>query len=315
MMRRRIVSVAGTLLLGIGLILTLSRAPAAGAGDPTETIEAGGVARTYMLHVPAGRDPSKSVPLVLAFHGGGGRGRAMVALTGLDAPADRDGFIVVYPDGINRQWNDGRRTAHSTADDVGFIARLIAALAHRFPIDRQRIYATGISNGALFSERLACDLAAEIAAIAPVAGNMPADIAPACAPARPVSVIQISGTADPLVPYGGGQIARPFGLGEGGAVLSVADTIAFWARRDGCGSSPVESTPAAIAPPDGTRVVRAAYEQCARGTSVVLYTIEGGGHTWPGGPQYLPVGLIGRASRQLNASDAIAEFFRLHPIR
>jgi polyhydroxybutyrate depolymerase len=113
-MMRTIVGVAGALLLGIGLILTPSRAPAAGAGDPTETIEAGGGARTYVLHVPAGRDPSKPVPLVLAFHGGGGRGRGMAALTGLDAPADRDGFIVVYPDGINRRWNDGRRPVHST---------------------------------------------------------------------------------------------------------------------------------------------------------------------------------------------------------
>ncbi|HEV2440831.1 MAG TPA: PHB depolymerase family esterase [bacterium] len=304
----------GLCVLGLAFGVCLWGLPAAGAGDPTETLGAGGVARTYVLHVPPGGDPPAARALVLAFHGGGGRGRGMVALTGLDALADRDGFIAVYPDGINRQWNDGRRTVRWAVDDVGFVAALIAALSHRFHIDRGRVYATGISNGGLFAERLACDLAPDIAAIAPVAGNMPADIAPACAPARPVSLIQISGTQDPLVPYGGGQIARPFGLGEGGVVWSVADTVAFWARRDGCDGAPVRTTPAPIAPPDGTRVVRTAYERCARGTSVALYTIEGGGHTWPGGPQYLPVGLIGPASRQLNASEVIVEFFRLHPM-
>jgi polyhydroxybutyrate depolymerase len=165
----------------------------------------------------------------------------------------------------------------------------------------------------MFTQRLACELSDRIAAIAPVAGTMPADIAPLCRPMRAVSVLQISGSADPIVPFAGGAIAGAGGRGEGGDVLSVARTAELWAGLDGCAAaSPGVALPP-IAPPDGTAVMRKIYAPCRQGRTVTLLTIEGGGHTWPGGPQYLPAIFIGRASDQLDASRAIVEFFLGQP--
>ena len=306
----------GALIAGLTVMLCLAlwRPNATAAGDPVESIVAGGVVRTYLLHLPTG-GVTPRMPLVLAFHGGGGTGAGMRGLTGFDARADRLRVIVAYPDGVRRRWNDGRRTIPSPVDDVGFVAQLIDTLSGRYGVDPARVYATGISNGGLFSERLACDLAPRIAAIAPVAANMPADIVPACAPARPVSVLQINGTADPLVPYSGGEIARPLGFGPGGTVLSTAESVAFWVRRDACSGRP---EPTAVPPrtvPDGTRVTRFVYSGCAGGAAVALYAVDGGGHTWPNGPKFLPVARVGPVSRQLDASSTILDFFLRHPAR
>ena len=298
----------------LGLCLALWRSNATAAGDPVESIAAGGLVRTYLLHLPAG-GVIPHVPLVLAFHGAGGTGAGMRRLTGFAARADRAGIIVAYPDGVRRRWNDGRRSIPAPVDDVAFVRQLIDTLSRRYGVDPARVYATGISNGGLLSERLGCDLALRIAAIAPVAANMPADIAPACRPARPVSVIQINGTADPLVPYGGGEIARPLGLGPGGTVLSTTESVALWVRRDACPGRP---EPVAVPPramPDGTKVTRLVYSGCAAGAAVALYTVDGGGHTWPNGPQFLPVARVGPVSRQLDASSTILAFFLGHPAR
>lgn len=304
------------LIAGLTLMLCLAlwRANATAEGDSVESIVADGLTRTFLLHLPAG-GVTPRMPLVLALHGAGGTGAGMRGLTGFDARADRLRVIVAYPDGVRRRWNDGRRTISSPVDDVAFVAQLIDTLSGRYGVDPARVYATGISNGGLFAERLACDLAPRIAAIAPVAANMPADIVPACTPARPVSVLQINGTADPLVPYSGGEIARPLGLGPGGMVLSTAESVAFWVRRDECPGRP---EPIAVPPravPDGTRVTRLVYSGCAGGAAVALYTVDGGGHTWPNGRQFLPVARVGPVSRQLDASSIILDFFLRHPAR
>lgn len=273
-----------------------------------------GATRTYSIHLPAGRPPSRPVPLVLAFHGGGGAGRSMAGLTGFDRLSDRDGFIVAYPDGLHRHWNDGRATIVEKSDDVGFVAALIAQLERRYAVDRRRIFAAGISNGGMFAARLACEMADRIAAVAIVAANMPADLAPRCAPARAISVLQINGTADPLMPFGGGTVGLVFGAGLGGRVLSVADTLALWARLDHCGQAAPPATLPPLAPSDRTTVRRIAHESCAEQSELVLYEIDGGGHAWPGGPQYFPRAVVGRASRQLDASATILRFFANHPM-
>lgn len=279
------------------------------AADTTEQLQAAGQARSYALHVPDGAPPPGGFPLVLAFHGGGMQGAGMRRLTGLDAVADARRFIVAYPDGIDKHWNDGRGTIKNPQDDVGFVATLIDDVAAHQIVDRKRVFATGISNGALFAERLGCDLAGRIAAIAPVAGTLPADIAPACKPAQPVAVLQIDGTADPIMPFGGGPVADFGGRGEGGQVLSVARTVDFWARQDGCGMPDAPQPLAPRAPLDRTRILRTAYARC----NVQLLTVEGGGHAWPGGAQYAPRLVIGAASRQIDASQAIADFFLAVP--
>jgi polyhydroxybutyrate depolymerase len=281
------------------------------SGDQQGRILIGNVERTYLIHVPPYSPPQTGFPVVLGFHGAGGQARSFVWLTKLDAWADARGFIVVYPNGLGKRWNDGRATIKRKSDDIGFIAALLDEIEQRYSVNRARIYATGISNGAMFTQRLACELSDRIAAIAPVAGAMPADIAPLCRPMRAVSVLQISGSADPIVPFAGGAIAG--GRGGGGEVLSAPRTAELWASLDGCAAaSPGVALPP-IAPPDGTAVMRKIYAPCRQGRTVTLLTIEGGGHTWPGGPQYLPAIFIGRASDQLDASRAIVEFFLGQP--
>lgn len=287
----------------------ISAASAAGADEPVR-IDAGGMARSYLLHLPSPL-PAGPVPLVLAFHGGGGRGQGMARLSALDPL----GFIVAYPDGYERHWNDGRRTIKHKVDDVGFVRAILDQVEARYAVDPARIFATGMSNGAIFTERLACELADRFAAVAPVAGTMPADIAPACRPARPVAVLQIAGTADPIMPYDGGKVADFGGRGEGGVVLPAAATAIAWAERNHCAGVAVPEALPPIAPPDGTTVTRTRWTSCAGDTAVTLLMILGGGHTWPGGAQYLPPLIIGRASRQLDASAAIVEFFLSQPHR
>jgi polyhydroxybutyrate depolymerase len=284
-------------------------APAAQPADAKATIDVGGVARTYVVHVPP-QSPAHP-PLVLAFHGHGGDGEGQRRLSNLDAFADRDGFIVVYPDGIDREWNDGRPESNNHADDLAFVDALVARFERENGVDPRRVFATGMSNGAVFTMFLACNRSERIAAIAPVAGGMPVADAPSCKPRRPMSVLQINGDADPVMPYAGGEIV--IAGARRGRVLSAQATAAFWAQAAGCRSSGTTAL-APVNPADGTHVAQTAYAGCADGIGVVFYTIQRGGHTWPGGPQYLPRFLIGTASDQLDASARIAAFFTAHPL-
>lgn len=276
-------------------------------------VNVAGKVRTYAVHVPRHAVPAGGFPLVLAFHGGGMQGKAMRRLTQLDRTADARGFIVVYPDGVDTHWNDGRSTIRNPQDDVAFVAALIERLRQSHPIDPARIYATGISNGALFAERLGCDMADRIAAIAPVAGTMPAELEAGCRPVRPVAALHINGTADPIMPFDGGAVADFGGRGEGGQVLSAARTADFWARANGCRDAAVTQALPVAAPFDRTRVRRKDYAGCPAAGVVTQLTVVGGGHTWPGGPQYARPLIVGLASRQVDASALIADFFLSRP--
>jgi polyhydroxybutyrate depolymerase len=241
----------------------------------------------------------------------------MVRLTRgrFDALADRHHFIIVYPNGVDRSWNDGRTVPISTAhrekiDDVGFIRALVTSLAVSYPIDLHRVFVTGISNGGMMSLRLGCDLPDLIRGIAPVAASLPADIESSCTRAAGVSLAMISGTEDPLVPYGGGEV-RAFGR-DRGKVIPVEKTLSLWARMDGCDAQDV-ATPLRDATDDGTRVTRVDRGGCGSGARVVLFRVDGGGHTWPGGMTYLPDSLVGRTSRDFDACDAIWSFFAALP--
>ena len=285
------------------------------------SIDVGGLERTYQLHTPSSYDPPQSLPLVILLHGGGGTGQGMEKLTlgGFNRLADREGFIVAYPDGIEKHWNDGRGLeaylAHrENIDDVGFISALIEHLIRTLNVDPNRIYVGGISNGGQFSQRLACELSDRIAAIGVVAIQLPEHLSSSCAPKRPVSVLMMPGTKDPLVPWEGGEIGFRRGR-KFGRVLSVPETMRFWAKQYQCPGSPVVSYEPDRDPKDGTRVRREAYVPCGEGAEVVLYAVEGGGHTWPGGDQYLPAGIIGRTSRDIDANEVIWDFFKRHTLR
>jgi polyhydroxybutyrate depolymerase len=271
--------------------------------ETRRTIQAGGVERSYLLHLPASRGAGRPVPLLLVFHGAAGNGAGIASHTGLTEPATARGYAVAYPDGIERRWNDGRGMSPGQ-DDVEFIRILLDSLGHELPVDPKRIYATGISNGAGLAYRLACDLPGIFAAIAPVAGAPATAIVERCEATRPVSVISFQGTHDPLVPYEGGNAAV-----RRGRVLSAQGSAALFAKVNGC--PPARTvTPQPDTVKDGTRVRRSAYGGCREGREVVLYTIEGGGHTWPGGP---PVGrLVGRVSRDLDATRTLLDFFDHH---
>jgi polyhydroxybutyrate depolymerase len=278
-----------------------ARAP---ADDEQVHINIGGVDRMYLLHVPESLPKSGLVPLVLVFHGGGGHAATMPNFTHFDLLADQEGFLVAYPESFNKSWSDTRGL--SPADDVGFIRTLIEELQRTRRADPRRTYAAGISNGGFFSNRLACDLTDKLAAIASVAATMPDTLAPACHPSAPISVLFMHGTKDPLVHIEGGPMLR-----NRGVAISLAQAVEFWRKWDEVSPQPVvENLPNQTE--DGTSVRREVYAGGKQGTEVVVYVIEGGGHTWPRGPQYLPAFLVGKASRNLDGTQVIWEFFKRH---
>jgi polyhydroxybutyrate depolymerase len=298
------------LALAAAIAVVPTWAAAEDSGATAGSLDFGGAHRTYLIHVPP--KVAASVPLVLSFHGHFGTGAGLEKLTHFDALSDEFGFIAVYPDGIAGSWNDGR-PQDIGADDVGFVRALIADLSRRYSIDRKRMYATGFSNGASFAHYLGCNLGDEIAAIAPVSGYLPRAVVDTCHPARPISILQIGGTSDPVEPFGGGEVK--IGVIDRGSVLSAQETVDYWKANAKCSAAPAIVAVPPAPPLDGTSIVTTTYGGCTDGTSVQLDMVFGGGHTWPGGPQYLPATLIGPASTQLDASRAIVTFFLAHPMQ
>ncbi|WP_327139586.1 extracellular catalytic domain type 1 short-chain-length polyhydroxyalkanoate depolymerase [Nocardia sp. NBC_01327] len=287
-------------------------APARASGDTTMTVESEGMSRQYVIHRPA-HAPAGPLPAVLIFHGGGGTPESMVTATHFDTLADAQGFLAVYPAGADRSWNDGRgadtKAGAAGHDDIAFVSTLIDHLVANDGVDAARVYATGISNGGMLTEDLGCRLAGKLAAIAPVSGPLPAADESDCTPAYPLPVLEIHGTADPIVSYTGGPVRVTSGHHGGpgtSAVLSVADTQDFWRTRESCG--PVTTTALPHQADDGTSV-NVETSTCAAGSKVELYSVTGGGHTWPGGPQYLPKAVVGPVSHQFDATQVIWQFF------
>ena len=286
-------------------------APSSGPGESSGSIVTkDGRTRTYVLHLPAGYAPNKSYPLVLLFHGGYGSGAHFLAMTQFGAKADKEGFIVVAPDGIDRHWNEGKGTGNGTIDDVGFVRQLIRNLESRLAIDQKRIYATGFSNGGEFASRLGCELSDTLAAIGSAAGPLAANLLASCSPGA-IAVIGIQGAADPLAPLAGGESGGGFAGAKGGAVASTAQTMKLWATADRCNVNPnVANIPPSVN--DGTRVVKYSYSGCAAGTSVVYYVVQGMGHDWPPEQGALARRMNSSTSHNINATDAMWAFFNAH---
>jgi polyhydroxybutyrate depolymerase len=259
----------------------------------------------HALMLPAGRGPH---PTVIVLHGALGSGTGTAFTTGFSEAAARRGFTAVFPDGINRLWHDGRAGGPDGPDDVGFIRELVHRLVSDGVADQRRIYLAGISNGGMMSFTLVCKAGELFAGVGTVIANMPEGIG-SCAP-RPMPVVMINGTADPMVPYDGGGV----GLGGGrGDVWSAERTAKFFAARDGCDQPTTE----ALANRDqvgGTAVTRIDWRNCRPGTSVTLYRVEGGGHALPGRRSLFPR-ILGASNQDIVSAEVILDAFAWDPDR
>jgi polyhydroxybutyrate depolymerase len=266
----------------------------------------GGLNRNYVVHVPKGLNPKTPMPVVLALHGATMNGPMMAWFSGLNQTADEAGFIAVYPNGTGRLssffWNGGNRygsTIQNNVDDVAFIHALLDDLIQTYPVDAQRIYSTGLSNGAIMAYRLAAELSDRIAAVAPVAGSVGTEIVQ---PKRPVSILHFHGTLDEFIPFTGGRGKRSI---SGRNFRSVDDSIRMWIKANGCDENP--KIDVLSEGRDGLKVTRNTYGNGRDGAEVVLVVIEGGGHTWPG--RKSPTRLLGKSTLNISANNLMWEFF------
>ena len=274
------------------------------------TLEQDGVKRYYLVYVPQSYSPSKKTPLVLAFHGGGGTARIMANpdYYGWIPKAEQEDFIVAFPNGVSRfggklaTWNAGRCCGYARdqkSDDVGFVKAVVNDIQSNYTIDQDKMFATGMSNGGMFSYRLACDASDLFRGVASVAG---ADDVIECIPRKPVSVLHIHAKNDDHVLFNGGA-------GEGAfrdktlvtEFTSVPETVSKWVKRDGCRPEAQK-----IFENDGAYCE--AYSGCQDGAAVELCVTEDGGHSWPGAVK--TPRKKAPPSKAINATDVIWDFFK-----
>jgi polyhydroxybutyrate depolymerase len=266
-----------------------------------DSIYSGGMWRAYILYVPAIYSPSKPAPLVLNIHGLGSNMSQQMFYGEFRPIADTAGFILVHPNGTvgsnGRGWNNFAAVG-SGVNDIGFLSALIDTIRKKYPIDTNRIYSTGMSNGGFMTYDLGCFLNNRIAAIASVCGSMMPYHLSACNAVHPTPVMEIHGTADPLVSY----------TGQGGLAASedIDSLVAYWVRFNHCGPIPVITQVPDINTSDNCNAELHVFSNGLKGSSVELYKILGGGHAWPDAPVNLS---NGPTNRDVNASNVIWRFF------
>jgi polyhydroxybutyrate depolymerase len=314
-----IVSAASVL---IGAALSGGLAPAALAAQPNlmgavqqHQIAVKGMQRSFVLYVPRNLKPN--APLLFVFHGSGGDGPSMREVTGFefDMLADRDGFLVAYPDGFQNTWNDCRKGSPQPArvmniDDESFVDAMISKEAADHAIDRKRVFSAGWSNGGQLGYRFAMERANVFAGVAALSASVPAPTNLACTPsgaAMPVMII--NGTADPINPFNGGNVM--LGGTSLGPVFSSQETGQYWAKLNGITAAPEMKHLPHKNPSDPTSVDETTWSASGK-PLVVLYAIHGGGHVVPTRtPQ--DWGGLGRETRDLDAPVAIWDFFSKLP--
>jgi polyhydroxybutyrate depolymerase len=279
--------------------------------DLNFTLKQGELTRRYAVHLPLDYRPDQAYPVVIYLHGGGG---SLNSATNDHWPSASDayGFILLVPAGTGQlpnrllTWNAGEWAGGSCCDyafanqvdDVEFIRMMLDDVQQRHLLDTKRIYVTGMSNGAMLAYRLACEMSEQIAAVAAVAAPAVPD---GCTPTRPIAVLHIHGTADPCTPYYGGFSGACARNTIGFDSMPAQEVVDFWVESNACASVPETSY-------QNGRAACDTYRACAGGVEVSFCTLEGGGHTWPGGAQYLPADKIGPVSRDLSNTQ-IWEFF------
>lgn len=314
----------GSVVCLIGVLATAgcqkSGPPADDASDLPEVrafvFKHEGILRDVGLFDPREDESQTLRPLVLVLHGGLGEDDDTVSLSfgKLNALAAEDDFLVAYPLGVGGHWNDGRNVEsyvshRERVNDVGFLTTLIGDVVAKKQADPDAVFVVGVSDGAMMAHRFACERTGLLHGVTAVIGAMPRNVArrrSRCGKA-PLSVLMINGTEDPIVPWEGGEVE--FEDKKLGRVISVPKTFQFWSRHNRCGEVAVSMIPD-FSPNDGTRIERSKATECKADTKVELFAVQGAGHTWPSGWQYLPEAMVGRTSHDIDAAVAAWRFFQ-----
>jgi polyhydroxybutyrate depolymerase len=305
MMRRGLALATVLFMLAVPAVAVLAGAASHYFANRTAILVTSmGQERRYILHVPKRYDPAKPTPLVISLHGGMNWPAFHMKASGWNRLADEHGFIVAYPGGEGTGpgiWAMRGRPTPSRMPDVVFISELIDKLSVVYNIDPARIYANGFSNGGGMSFTLACTLSHRIAAVGLV-GPYHTYRFEWCRDAAPVPSVTLHGTADHFALYeGGDHWIGPL------PTLPIRQWTAMWAQLNRCAPVPIETAAA-------RDVERMEYVDCANDAAVVLYTIKGGGHTWPGGTQ-LSEWMLGPTTRSIDTTRVMWDFFKAHPRR
>jgi polyhydroxybutyrate depolymerase len=278
------------------------------AQDEFRTLIFENLERTYLIHVPPSYDAGTPVSLLLMLHGRGGDGEGIAELTNFSDLADEHNFIVLYPDGLDNQWNyvkDVPGYGSMTQDDAAFLLALLGEVSGQYTIDEKRIYVAGFSNGGFMTQRLACDAPEKFAAFASVAaagfGGMPQ----VCQTPSPLSILLVHGTLDAVIPWQG--IVR----GNGFVLAPVTDTLAFWSQYASCEGEVVD-TPLPQKGESPETNVTLFFVGCEENNEVLLYAVQGGGHNWPGVDDLMSQDWAGTTNMDIRASEVIWEFFSRH---
>ena len=300
-----------------------------GPGDYEFFLNHNGLERRYLVHVPFSYEKEVPTPLVFSIHGGGGTANGFKKSIDLDSNAEKNNYILVYPDGTNKKnpdkklsWNSGMGTMSLTmekkADDVKFFSEIIDDIATKFNIDEDRVYATGISKGGQMAFRLGCDLTDRIAAVVAVAVPMSTDVT--CEPSGSIPIMIIHGKKDPIAPFEGGECkmrsddllgTMPYSEMPT-TCKSINNVTNFWIDNNDCSSQSKMTY-------QNGDVVCQTFDQCVDGTEVTLCVSENAGHTWPGMPgknlasQSLVESVVGKVTRDIS-NDQIWEFLSKHSI-
>ena len=297
------------------ILLTIPISPQENIDLELHSFHHNGIERTYYIYLPKNFNNLDLFSLVMVLHGGGkGDGEDIAKHFGFNKIADREGFVAVYPNGIDNQWNDGRgktsprRQNIDKYDDVGFLSSLIDTLIKNNKIDPKKIFVTGASNGGMMSFRLGCEITSKLKAIAPVIANIPKNIVGNCKPDSPLPVLIMNGTEDPLVPFEGGTVR--FWWIELGEVISTENSIRFWVEHNKCFEKPVTETLPDVDDEDDSYVKVIKYKNKEHTIDVVLYAVIGGGHNIPGSNTPDVRFLVGNKNNDINAAEEIWKFFK-----
>lgn len=271
--------------------------------------------RTYGVYAPA--NVTSSPPVVIALHGGGGTGERFrkISSYAFDLLADDAGFVVVYPDGLERHWNDCRERGlfsanRQSVDDVGFLLKLVSVLERAYGVDRQSVFVAGLSNGGQMAYRMALEAPETVQAVAGIAANLPTEDNLECTPrddADPVPVLIVNGTDDPVNPYTGGRVGF-FGFGFSGKVRSTEETARFFARRAGIDAPLSPDLHYVDRNPDDRSLAYQRVWLRAENPHVAMLSLAGGGHSVPHPDVPFP-SYLGRTNQDINAVQLIAQFF------